>query len=247
MVRGTGAGRWRTCCFGDPAVAGSGDGTLLRASGSTGGSIVRRSVSNSTAPHMTIGAGCHDRRREHHPRLDLCHEPRSARRARCRRGGAQQWPDHDRVGQRRRVAPPSAWSWLGLALDSLQTSARRLSLLSYSSLDIYGTGTLGSRDAFDLLTLSASTLRGYNAGGGTATLAARNILIDNATGRPAWRCRAGPLDGTLLFQADESRSAPTPFRPAGIPRWASNAADRVLASAPADFSRRATCASNRRC
>ena len=101
------------------------------------------------------------------------------------------------------IAPTVGLVLSGLALDSLQTSARRLSLLSYSSLDIYGTGTLGSHDAFDLLTLSASTLRGYNAGGGTATLAARNILIDNATGRPALALPAGPLDGTLFFQADE--------------------------------------------
>jgi hypothetical protein len=56
-IRGTGAGVPQELVLGDPAVAGSGDGTLLRVSGSAGGSIIRRGVGGGTAPQMLIGAG----------------------------------------------------------------------------------------------------------------------------------------------------------------------------------------------
>ena len=101
------------------------------------------------------------------------------------------------------IAPTVGLVLAGQALESLQSSARTLSLLSYSSLDIYGTGSLGSREAFDSLTLSAAAIRGYNTGAGTVILAARNILIDNATTRPAPPLPADPLTGTLLFETDE--------------------------------------------
>ena len=65
----------------------------------------------------------------------------------------------------------------GGALQSLQTSATKLSLLSYSSIDLYGTGTIGS-PAFADLELQAGELRGFDSAGGQ-TITAKRIALGN--------------------------------------------------------------------
>ncbi len=79
--------------------------------------------------------------------------------------------------------------------------ARSLSLLSYSSIDIYGTGVF---DMAGSLALHASTIRGYNNGGGTVTFDAKNITLDNKSGRPAATFGAAS-EGTLEFNAQTIR------------------------------------------
>ena len=64
----------------------------------------------------------------------------------------------------------------GTALENLQ-AAQFLSLLSYSSIDIYGTGTIGRRDASgtpiaENFSLHAGSIRGFN-NGGTAVFVAQ--------------------------------------------------------------------------
>jgi hypothetical protein len=56
-IEGTGNARLDALSLGDPAVAGSGDGTLLRVSGSRNAPVTRSGVSNSTTPLMRIGGG----------------------------------------------------------------------------------------------------------------------------------------------------------------------------------------------
>ncbi|CAN5764026.1 hypothetical protein BH11VER1_BH11VER1_29890 [soil metagenome] len=85
----------------------------------------------------------------------------------------------------------------GSALQSLQ-SAEALSLLSYSSLDLYGTGqfsTLGS------LALHAAEIRGFNQGPGTLAFVAPSILLDNSANVPSTGT-AGGASGKLSFSAD---------------------------------------------
>lgn len=60
-------------------------------------------------------------------------------------------------------------------LGSLQNSDA-LSLLSYSSFDIYGTGTFATGGA---LALRAGEIRGFNHGSGTVNIAAQSVLLDN--------------------------------------------------------------------
>lgn len=62
-------------------------------------------------------------------------------------------------------------------LSGLQNAAS-LSLLSYSSIDVYGTGTVGSA-ALASLTLSTGEIRGFNQAGGTAQFMAQSILLNN--------------------------------------------------------------------
>jgi filamentous hemagglutinin len=234
-VRGTGAGPVENLLLGDPAVAGSGDGTLLRASGSTGGSIVRRGVSDSVAPRMTIGAGAvvgggslildstAGTSLDPLAVLDA---------AAVTLNSGQITLALDNAGV---LAPTTGLVLAGQALASLQANARTLSLLSYSSLDVYGTGVLGSRDALDALTLSAPAIRTFNSGGGTAVLAARSILMDNATGRPAPAAVAGPGLGTLRLEADQITLGAGTVEASGQALVDFRAADRLLATGTGGF------------
>ncbi len=87
----------------------------------------------------------------------------------------------------------------GTALQSLQSSAQSLSLLSYSSIDTYGTGQIGQGTLANLA-IHAAEIRGFNQGDGTVQFAAQNILLDNSANGTA----PGPVNGgsgTLVFNA----------------------------------------------
>ncbi len=78
---------------------------------------------------------------------------------------------------------------------------QRLSLLSYSSLDVFGAGSFQARGA---LALHAAEIRGFGVGSGTASFSAESLLLDNgahATGQ-------GPvsdLSGAIAFRARDIR------------------------------------------
>jgi filamentous hemagglutinin family protein len=98
----------------------------------------------------------------------------------------------------------------GAALQSLQTGAQALSLLSYSSIDTYGTGKIG-RNTFANLALHAAEIRGYNQGAGTVQFVAQNILLDNRANGTA----PGPVtggSGTLAVDAAVITLGANPYR-----------------------------------
>ncbi len=86
----------------------------------------------------------------------------------------------------------------GSALDAVLGSAKSLSLLSYSSIDLFGAGAIGSA-GFQSLSLSAPSLRHF--GSGDVAFAAAEIILGNSTLGAA----ASPPTtsaGALRFQAD---------------------------------------------
>ena len=86
------------------------------------------------------------------------------------------------------VAPSTAGLVLsGSALADLEAGTQTLSLLSYSSLDIYGSGEIGDPSVggtYPLanLALHAAEIRGFSdaGGGGAVTINAQNVLLDNS-------------------------------------------------------------------
>jgi filamentous hemagglutinin len=84
------------------------------------------------------------------------------------------------------------------AIAQFQT-ASLLSLLSYSSLDVYGTGTVGS-SALANLVLNAGQVRGFNQNGGTARFLAGNILLGNEASAQGPGI-ATAASGSLAFDA----------------------------------------------
>ncbi len=90
----------------------------------------------------------------------------------------------------------------GAALDSVFLS-RSLSLLSYSSLDLYGTGRL---DALGALKLDAGQIRGFNNAGGIVTFASGSLSLGNRAGAiPV--AAPGALGGALVFDTGTLRLA----------------------------------------
>jgi hypothetical protein len=89
----------------------------------------------------------------------------------------------------------------GEAFISLQNSAKRLSLLSYSTIDTYGTGTVGSL-SFEKLSLQAIAIRGFNTSGGTVSFAASILTLGNQAKSNAPGALMGPVSGSLTFDAE---------------------------------------------
>ncbi len=85
-------------------------------------------------------------------------------------------------------------------LGSLAT-AKSVSLRSYSSIDIYGTGSIGS-SSLASLTLSAGEIRGLNQGSGTTTFTAKQIVLDNSTNGTVVSTAPVLGNGTLVFQSE---------------------------------------------
>jgi filamentous hemagglutinin family protein len=96
----------------------------------------------------------------------------------------------------------------GSTLAALQSSAQALSLLSYSSIDIYesGTGSIGAAaDAsgnyqVQSLALHADEIQGF--GGGVVTINARNFTLDNSSGGTPPALGAVPSGGMLAVNAN---------------------------------------------
>ncbi|MFZ4593387.1 MAG: filamentous hemagglutinin family protein [Verrucomicrobiaceae bacterium] len=83
-------------------------------------------------------------------------------------------------------------------LDNLQ-SVQSLSLLSYSSIDLYGTGTLGN-SSLGRLALNAGEIRGFNQNGGNVAVAADTLVLGNKA-NVATVGVVTPATGDLSFTA----------------------------------------------
>ncbi len=184
--------------FGAASTPGSGDGVLLRVSNDSSAQIIRSGVDSSTAASMVIDAGA--RLSGKSVILDSTYATKLDPNA-ILQGEAITLDSGQisiRLANPGSLKPTAGLVLSGLALQSLESSASVLSLLSYSSIDIYGAGTIGSA-GFASLALHAPEIRGFSQPNGNVTIAARHILLDNASGRPA----VGPAGaaGALQFDA----------------------------------------------
>ncbi len=187
--------------LGTANVAGSGDGVLIRVSADPGAQVNRTSVSNSTVPSLEIGAGA--RLTGASLILDSTANTTLAPSALLRSSVISLNSGQISIlldGST--VAPPATGLVLaGQALASIQ-SAKSLSLLSYSTIDLYGAGllTLPGR-----LSLSAGEIRGLGNDGGAVTIAAQSIQLDNGRNGAAPTVLPATTSGTLAFTANSIR------------------------------------------
>lgn len=187
--------------LGTSTVSGSGDGALVRVSSDKSASIIRSGVSASTVPALSVGAGA----RLSGAGLLLDSTSRTVLDASVNLSGKAVSLNSGQISIQ--LADPGALQpTTGLvlsnaALAKLQASAQSLSLLSYSSIDLYGNGTVGSVATVESLALHAAQIRGFNNNGGDVIFAAKSLILDNSTGRAAL-ASAVPATGTLIFEAD---------------------------------------------
>jgi filamentous hemagglutinin len=168
-----------TLLIGSSATAGSGNGVLLRVSSDVGAQLIRSGVTSASGPALTINAGAVISGNS----VTLDTTSAMTLNTAAVISGKTLNVDSGRISLQL-TSPGSLQSSPGLViggtlLQYLQ-QAQSLSLLSYSSIDIYGTGTLGSAQ-MSSLSLHAGEIRGFNNGGGTATvtLTAQKMQIDN--------------------------------------------------------------------
>ena len=201
-IRQTGSlsGPAATLLLGNANVAGSGDGTLLRVSSDPTAEILRSGVSSTgTTANMIIGSGASISGNS--VTLDSTYatnlNPFAAidgRSVSLNSGQVSVQLNNPGVRQ-----PTVGLVLTSSTLGSLQ-SATSLSLLSYTTIDIYGTGQLGS-DQLRNLSLHAGEIRGFNTGGGTANLRAQNITLDNSANGRVLGPVTPTLTGTLSLDA----------------------------------------------
>ncbi len=105
--------------------------------------------------------------------------------------------------------------------------SRFLTLLSYTSIDIYGTGSFGGSGMRELELISGG-IRGYEQGTGSAIFTADRIRFDNPVDVAALPAPAGPLSGLLQFDASTIRFGSNDFTVAGYQSLIMNAPGGVL-------------------
>jgi filamentous hemagglutinin len=189
-----------TLLIGDKDTPGSGNGVLLRVSSDMYAETYRSGVVSGPGPSMIIGAGAtisggslvldstYATSLDSSATLDALA---------IYLASGQISLQFDNPGA---LQPTVGLVLSGNALESLQ-GARILDLQSYTSIDIYGTGSFQT-DAN--LTLHAGEIRGFNNGGGSVSFEAGSITLDNRVGAaPAGP--VAPLEGTLEFHSNNLR------------------------------------------
>ena len=195
---GTLPGSAQTLLLGTAGVAGSGDGALLRVTSDASAQVDRVGVDSSSLPELSIGAGAAISGNS--VTLDSTAgavvDPRAALSAGSLSIAAGQISlvlDNS--------TPGSGLVLSGDALATIQASTKSLALTSYSSIDIYGKGTIGAAANGGIypvqsLTLDASAIRGFDDG--AVTINAQTFTLENSTGVTASGAGSG---GALTVNA----------------------------------------------
>jgi len=176
-----------------------GDGALVRVSSDSAATISRYGVASSEAPDLTVGAGARIigagviLNSTYAASLDpsaviLGHS--------VTLGSGQISIELNNPG----IVQSSQGFVLGEGELGKLSGAQSLSLLSYSSIDIYGSGQVGLATLANL-SLDAAEIEGFNNGGNPASFDARNILLDNSAGGTAASATTPVAGTTLEFNA----------------------------------------------
>lgn len=203
---GTLGGNTETLLFGDAAVAGSGDGALLRVSSDADASIARSGVSTNSTATLTVGANA---QLSGGAALILDSTGTTQIDSSANFGAEAMSLNSGRISLQ--LTDPGALQagaglvLSGTAIERLQALSNELSLFSYSTIDVYGTGNVGSA-SFEKLTLGSPALRGFNNAGGTVTFMAKTIELSGGAGGTAPAVVAAD-EGTLVFAAQTLRIA----------------------------------------
>jgi len=177
----------------------SGNGTLLRVSQDSTASITRSGISSSVGPSIVVRAGAQitgsgiildsSELIKIDPTAVLT---ASAYTLNARRISLQ-------LTSPGGLQPDAGLVLNGPILQNLQTG-NSLSLLSYSSIDIYGQGQVGG--SLSKIALNAAEIRGFNQGAGTASFASENLILGGSASATAPGVEpTAVVSGTVAFNA----------------------------------------------
>lgn len=181
-----------TLLLGDAATPGSGDGALVRVSSAESAPVRRAGTGTAATAQLEVAAGATIAGTS----VTLDSAAGTALDPTARIAADALVLNSGRVSlvlDEGRELPDSGGLVLaGPALEGILASTSDLAFLSYSTLDVYGAGTVGS-EAFQRLTLRTPALRTFDSAGGTVAFVAENILLENPTGLAA--PSASPANG----------------------------------------------------
>lgn len=225
---GSASGATDPLVFGSATEAGSGNGAVIRVSDDPTATITRAGVDASTDPAITLAGGVKlsgasvmldsTSTANLDSKATLSADAITLAAGRVSLQFANPGP----------LQPEAGLIVAGGLLQGLQ-SVKSLTLSSYSSIDVYGVGQLGGASMTNL-TLHTPQIRGFNTGGGTATLAAGTLLLDNVSGAAASSDMPGATaTGTLNFSAGTLEFGANDVRIDQFARAAFNATNGVEA------------------
>ncbi|MGV3661870.1 MAG: filamentous hemagglutinin family protein [Prosthecobacter sp.] len=176
----------------------TGNGTLVRVSGVAGAATSRTGVTSSSGPQLSIGAGV---------LLSGASVTMDSTSATVLDPAAVLSSQVVNLSSGRLSIlldnPGSLQAGAGMILGGTLLSnlrgAAALSLLSYSALDFYGSGTFAMASSSSLA-LHAGELRGFNNNGSTVAVTAGHLLLDNS-GSGVSAGAVVPMSGTLDMRA----------------------------------------------
>jgi filamentous hemagglutinin family protein len=214
----------------------SGDGTFVRVSSDADATFTRKNVTASTAPLLSIGASA--RITGAGVILDSSYgsafDPAAFLAAQSLELGSGQISIQlGTLGALTGSAVPQHLVLAGSLLAEVQ-QVSALTLRSYRTIDVYGSGSFGNT-AQGRLTLFAGGIRGYNQGAGTTTFSAPAIALGNPANVAALPAPA-VTSGTLQFAAQTFQFGSNAFAAAGWQNVAIKATGGVLGSGVGSFS-----------
>ncbi|MEO8615557.1 MAG: hypothetical protein ABI600_10475, partial [Luteolibacter sp.] len=223
-----------TITLGDTGILGSGNGSLVRVSADASGQVSRLGVSSSSLPKLTVRSGVILAGGS--IVLDSTAGTNLAESARLNAGVVSLNSGQISISLNNPGAlnPTTGLVLAGDALSSLQNSAKRLALLSYSTLDIYGTGVVGSR-ALDSLSLQAAAIRSFNASSETVSITAANLSLGNSAASAASSPLVGTPAGSITFDADQITLGANAMRVEGYANTTLSATSGILTSGQGSF------------
>ena len=178
----------------------NGNGALLRVSADKNASTIRSGVTAASSPVLTVKAGATlsggSITLDSSAGLSLSGDADLVASAYNFNAGSIALVLNDQV-----TAPISSGLVVSNSILQELQSASSLSLRSYSSIDLYGSGSFGSTTRLEGLTLSSGQIRGVNTAGGTAQIAAKKLIIENSSS-VASTVGTAATDGTLQFIAE---------------------------------------------
>jgi filamentous hemagglutinin len=189
--------------FESDALTVSGDGSLIRVSADSSATFTRNEVTHTTPVLLTIGENV--RLTGASVAVDSSSGTALASNVLFETDNLFLGGGHINVVLGDAVPPVDASNPLTLTGETLQQvfQSQKLSLRSYGSIDIHGSGSLGG-SSLDQLTLSASGIRGFDQSGGDVTLTAKEILLENTADSTA-PANASASSGRLNLQAETIR------------------------------------------
>jgi len=226
--------------IGSSSVAGSGDGALLRVTGDPNATLTRLGVNTAdTVPNLVIGAGASvsgvsvtldsTAGATIDPTALLDQNPNVKGQALTLSSGAVSLQVDPNVS----VSSAPGLVLASSALQSLATSVESLALSSYSTINLYGAGTIGTLDANNVpviqsLTLQGAAILGFDNGGGSVTINAQNVSFANPNNVAMTGSVPGLGGGTFAVNANTIHLGANAIAIDGFSNVQLNANDGVL-------------------